>query len=775
MYIPLDYYRILGLPIQATAEQLRQAHRDRTLQLPRREYSDAAISLRRQLLDEAYAVLSDPEQRRAYDATFLARTYELVPELQSEAGDAALSQATTAEQNGDSHTPSIEIQDDQLVGALLILQELGEYELVLKLGRPFLTGGKANLKTGLFGDPDIVYADIVLTVALACLELGREQWQQGQYENAAEALETGQQLLLREGLFVGLRGEIQTDLFKLRPYRVLELLALPEHQTTARHQGLQLLQEMLKERGGIDGAGNDQSGLNIDDFLRFIQQLRSYLTAAEQQVLFEEEARRPSAVATYLAVYALMAKGFADRQPGLIQRAKQMLLRLSARQDVHLEQAVCTLLLGQTEDASQALEHSQEYEALAFIREHSQGAPDLLPGLCLYAEHWLQGEVFPHFRDLSNKRVSLKDYFADRQVQEYLEALPNESEIADDWSIAQPKATHSTVPFPGTRSTTFESDVRNDEAPSTLAANNPRAVEEQWPNLSSEDSTADSLIEVARSRIAARTAASVAANGTASGIATMPTAERVTPSSELRSNSSRAERTRRSDRSRSDGSGRAEEVEALRSDPTNNGGTLLRGRGGRSKAGGERRWLPIALIAGVAALGFVGGPWLWKVLQSSSKQSSQVEQPLVQLDRPLISLPQPSPVADPNAPILNNPSAEKILESWFAAKAAAMGPEHDVSQLEGILLDPKLSEWIGVAEDAKANNSYRKFKHEIKVSAVEQTKEKPDLAKVTANVNEITEYYEGTTLKDSVTDQLQVQYDLVRKDAKWKIENWSVL
>ena len=63
MRIPLDYYRILGLPIQATAEQLRQAHQDRTQQFPRREYSEATIVARKQLIDEAYAVLCDPEQR----------------------------------------------------------------------------------------------------------------------------------------------------------------------------------------------------------------------------------------------------------------------------------------------------------------------------------------------------------------------------------------------------------------------------------------------------------------------------------------------------------------------------------------------------------------------------------------------------------------------------------------------------------------------------------------------------------------------------------------
>ena len=432
MRIPLDYYRILGLPIQATVEQRSQAYRDRTLQLPRREYSEAAIKSRKQLLDEAYAVLSDPEQCAAYDASFLANTYEEREQpiiLGTEKTDAP----------AEPHTPSIEIKNEQFIGALLILQELGEYEIVLKLGKPYLgTRDSISLDKGLLGDPQLVRADIVLTVALACLELGREQWQQGQYENAATSLLSGQDSLLREGLFPSVRGEIQADLYKLRPYRILELLALPAENIGERRNGLRLLQEMLQERLGIDGTGDDQSGLSIDDFLRFIQQLRGYLTAAEQQNLFEAEARRPSAVATYLAVYALLARGFAGRQPALIARAKQMLMRLGRRQDVHLEQAVCALLLGQTEEASKALELSQEYEPLAFIREHSQGAPDLLPGLCLYGERWLQKSVFPHFADLRTQKASLKEYFADEQVQAYLESMPEPTEeTPNEWTVVQ--------------------------------------------------------------------------------------------------------------------------------------------------------------------------------------------------------------------------------------------------------------------------------------------------------------------------------------------------
>ncbi|MFM7427975.1 MAG: J domain-containing protein, partial [Elainella sp.] len=216
MRIPLDYYRILGLPTQATAEQLQQAHRDRIQQLPRREFSEAAIAARKQLIDQAYGLLSDAAQRQSYDSTFLDKPYNL-PELAdpSEAEDNSRGLA-----GDDPYSPSIEIEEAQLVGALLILLELGEYELVLRLGRPYLT--RAGLRDGRFGDPEIISADVVLTVALAYLELGREQWQQGQYENAAASLEQGQELLLSQGLFANIRGEMQSDLFKLRPYRVLE-------------------------------------------------------------------------------------------------------------------------------------------------------------------------------------------------------------------------------------------------------------------------------------------------------------------------------------------------------------------------------------------------------------------------------------------------------------------------------------------------------------------------------------------------------------------------
>ncbi len=416
MRIPLDYYRILGLPIQASNEQLQQAYRDRLLQLPRREYSEKVIAARKQLVDAAYKVLANPQQRQRYDGNYFVAAY----------GDKSLDTLTEIPTT-ESVAPSIEITEEQFTGALLILQELGEYELVLNLGQPNL-----NPENPSSNDPDLV-----LTMALACLELGREQWQQGQYEKAASSLENGYQLLTNAGLFAKTSQEIAADLNKLRPYRILELLAQPQDRVSDRQHGLQLLQEILQQRGGIDGTEEDGSGLGLDDFLRFIQQLRSYLTVREQQELFEAESQRPSPVANYLAVYALIARGFAERMPILIRKAKLHLMRLGKRQDVYLEQAVCSLLLGQTTEASRSVELSQEAEALFLIQENSQGSPDLLPGLCLYGERWLQNEVFAQFRDLKSHPVSLKDYFADEKVQTYLEALPTEIEATNEWDAVK--------------------------------------------------------------------------------------------------------------------------------------------------------------------------------------------------------------------------------------------------------------------------------------------------------------------------------------------------
>ncbi|HAC66154.1 MAG TPA: molecular chaperone DnaJ, partial [Cyanothece sp. UBA12306] len=466
MRIPLDYYRILGIFPQVTDEQLNQAHHDRSLQLPRREYSEGAIASRKQLLDKAYEVLSDPETRAAYEELFLG---EILPS-ESTLAEESSSQPTdeSAESFVAVRTSTLDIPPEQLVGALIILQDLGEYELVLKLGESNLHKFSPTAVGQNSADflPQ-TRTDIILSVALAALELSREKWQLEEYEQAAILGVKGLDLLQQNSLFPTLQTEIRNELNKLRPYRILELLAQPSANTDQRQQGKQLLKAMLQERQGIDGQGNDHSGLDIDDFLRFIQQLRGYLTCEEQQEIFMAEASRPSAVAAYLAVYALIARGFANRQPALIIEGQMILTGLAKRQNVALEQAICALLLGQTQTASEFLEQCQEAEALSFIREQSKGAPDLLPGLCWYGEQWIKTEVFSHFRDLSEHSVSLTEYFSDHEVQTFLEQLSIDSQEISLDHQQQRGVTMNTAFSRRNRSVKQQGSVTNRRVPST--------------------------------------------------------------------------------------------------------------------------------------------------------------------------------------------------------------------------------------------------------------------------------------------------------------------
>ncbi|BAU07955.1 IMS domain-containing protein [Fischerella sp. NIES-3754] len=757
MRIPLDYYRILGLPLAASEEQLRQAYSDRRQQLPRREYSQVAINSRKQLIEEAYVVLSDPKERRAYDQLYLAHAYG--SERENNPTVAVENRAADSD-SIESQGLSIEINPDELAGALLILQELGEYELVLKLGHPYLTNNNSTgvqagktLETSDFSDIDPQRADVVLTVALACLELGREEWQQGHYENAAASLETGDQLLAHFGLFPKVQAEIQADLYRLRPYRILELLALPLEKTAERKQGLQLLQDILGDRGGIDGTGNDHSGLNIDDFLRFIQQLRNHLTVAEQHQLFEAESKRPSAVAIYLAVYALIARGFSQRQPALIQQAKQMLIRLGKRQDVHLEQSLCALMLGQTEEATRALELSQEYEALAFIREHSQNSPDLLPGLCLYGEHWLQNDVFPNFRDLAKQQASLKDYFADRRVQTYLEQLPTQPETNYEGSITnQPSHSPTQINPKSYRS-------------------NPNVVYGQFPNIRTHSSSSSPT---------SPTHSPTEGTGLDMPVTPVSGVECVSRSNNYYMNGSarggvpsqaQTPRRRKSSPSAySRGHNREQQVAAA-----------TRRRRSASRGGNAKMRLLWVLGTTLASLLV-----LWLAISTTVKFVHNALRPAPTLQDPQLSiqineppLTIPGRNSKPQFPTgnLTEATAQEVIQTWLATKSAALGPNHEIDSLENILIGSALTQWRLIAQQDKADNRYRKYEHSLKIESLEIAPTDQEHAAVQASVTEATSFYENGLLNQqkSSKETVRVRYNLVRKPDGWRIREISVL
>ncbi len=458
MRIPLDYYRIIGLPLQATADQIEQAYQDRLRQTPHSEYTPTTLAGKKELLELAYQVLSDPEQRSEYDANYLLTTYTsnmeaeesiALPQIQSEEEVVGMTMQT---QKLEVETPQ------QFLGALLILYELGEYQRVRNLAEWALNQADVHAINGEPSLPQLpdftppMQGDLLLTLALACWELGRELWRQEQYEAAAEAVGRGEEVLRQWDLFPHLRLEMVAELNKLSPYRIFELLSQRDLYKDAVKKGLTLLQEMIDKRGGIDGEKPDHSGLDVDEFLHFVQQIRDYLTVAEQEELFSQEAQRPSGVAKYLAACACLARGFAYLEPHYILRSQQFLQQLEEEYqqktnhpaDVYLEESICALLLGDTEKALSLVAKSQETDSIAQIESYGdqgEDSSDLLLGLCNYAQEWLETVLFPKFLDLTDETANLKDYFASDSVQQTLESfqgevLPESEDFPDQTSVS---------------------------------------------------------------------------------------------------------------------------------------------------------------------------------------------------------------------------------------------------------------------------------------------------------------------------------------------------
>ncbi len=710
MRVPLDCYRILGLTHLSGLDKIHQAHRDRLLSMPRREYSDAAIASRKRIIDKAYETLVEGSQ------AIVASTLD----------------EPTSDRPNLNLPPQIEADEKDFSGLLLILYELGESEKVLALAKPYYDPEEAEYQSARISPHD---PDLLLSVSLSFLDLGREYWKQGQYELAATSLEAAQEILLREGLFLSIRSEIQADLFRLRPYRILELLATPDNHTSEHRRGMSLLQEMLDARRGIDGSGNDYSSLGIDDFLRFIQQLRSYMTAIEQQTLFEEEARRPSSVATYLAVYALIARGFSQRQPALIRRAKGLLVKLSAKQDIYLEKAVCALLLGQTEEASAAIDNSSEEDQIAFIRQNSEGAPDLLPGLCLYSERWLQEEVYPHFRDLMSQIVSLKDYFADEQVQAYLEELPNTGAMSSDWT--SPVASLS----PLDSLTRGRSDLETSANPE--------------PSLSSYAPETPNRFQRAATPVMERPAYT-AADNTARDTVRDPV--RDLPRSRRPNNIPPSKTSKNVN----------EAVKEIKRPAQAHAATSKR----KFKAGRLAIVIAVAIALVGSSLGLV--VWAFRSLSGSSSSAyTPLEKPITALAQ-TIKETNTVPTAQPGP--IDKETATKVIETWQATKTKALGKTYEDNLLEEILTDPALSDWKARAKDLKASNSY--LQYQVKSSEVDTvTPDGDSKAKVTAKISESRNYfYNGELDRSASKDDASytVEYDLVKKDNRWLIREMLV-
>ncbi len=845
MRIPLDYYQILGVP-ESNLSELEQAYQDRLLQLPRQEYSDAAIDSRKQLITTAYQVLGDPARRAEYAAT------QLAPALAEGAPDAQF-----------YCRRELDIATEHFLGGLLILFEQGEYEEINSICMPYLGNNGRNSNSGslhphpqmslstsgnLRGDlvnnidPAILAKlkhtvngshiiplkpDIVLAMVSSFYELGEREWGEGCYEEAVIHYETAKKILVQEDIFPQIQGQIDLKLDRLRPYRISFLVSLALDRIEQRGQGIQFLEELLESACTNELKCQERFGLNSERTIEFIYKNLPYLTAAEQRNLFSQAARDTNQVGseplngmqvacTYLHVHALIVQGFAYRNPQLIYTAQQILeYRLSKRWNVKIEQAICALLLGQTDEATQILATANESSALLVIHQQSNGLSSPMRGLCFYVESWLKDEAFPCFRDLVNSGdPSLEAYFNNRDVQDFADRVPTADSDIAGWAASSVRL--NDVPPSGDLSGTVylkssdsKSFATDSTATGTIATLNPKLLPTPIPTGSFSSSLSTTL-QPHSDRLgdgpiapAVRVDREAPTNLEQIETSLFPVS---TVEADL-TNVIQLERER--DRRRSKPTARTIDGQFEQPDREDRHQTLLapetsgelatvaksgvlvnsnRGTGNMVRPRRIRRRANVPRILAVSA-GAVASVWGITLLATAigrevpgawgkimAMLNPPTSSPVVNNIKPKPSSPPPTTTA--SSGLLTTDVAQATIKTWLSSKTKSLDLGYQTAQLKDILVDPALAKAIDRAKSAQGSGINLKYQHQnIAVSSITQANPLANVATIQARVDEKLQYYKDGQLdpSSSYSKQLVVEYDLVRQQDRWYVKDMHVV
>lgn len=380
-------------------------------------YSPEALLARRQILQAACNTLVDPDTRGDYNRGLVEDPSSIL---------------------------ATDVPWDKVPGALCLLQESGETEVVLDVGNNLL---QERL-------PKPFKRDVVLAMALAYVDLSRDAMalDPPDFIKSREVLERALKLLQEEGasnLATDLQAQIDETLEEITPRSVLELLALPldEEHKIHRQEGLHGVRNILWTVGG-GGAAAIGGGFTREEFMSeaFLR-----MTSSEQVELFATTPSNipPESFEVYEVALALVAQAVSTKKPHLVKQADNLFMQLQQTKvvasgvvsdyttmsnrelDFVLERGLCCLLCGDIEKCRYWLGVDDEESLyrdpsiLEFITENSQedNDNDVLPGLCKLLETWLTNVVFPRFRDTEGVQFKLGDYYDDQIVLRYLESL----------------------------------------------------------------------------------------------------------------------------------------------------------------------------------------------------------------------------------------------------------------------------------------------------------------------------------------------------------------
>ena len=287
-------------------------------------------------------------------------------------------------------------------------------------------------------------ADLTLLAALACRDAAVEEQDQRRYESAAQLLIDGIELQQRMGKLPDQQRQLEDALQGLTPFRILDLLSRDLGDQESHQRGLTLLDELVVARGGLEAtdADGDQPGsLSQEDFESFFHQIRRFLTVQEQIDLFSRWFEGGAADAGFLTVLALTAAGFSRRKPEFLEQARDRLQTLANADLDPMPLLGCLdLLLGNVKDADRHFALLRDPDLQAWFLNHPG---DRLAAQCEYCRAWLERDVLPGYRDVDASGVDLDAWFADRDVQGFVDRLDRKAsrqigaeEITLAWAMA---------------------------------------------------------------------------------------------------------------------------------------------------------------------------------------------------------------------------------------------------------------------------------------------------------------------------------------------------
>ena len=401
MDLPIDHFRLLGVSPSADAAAILHRLQTRCDSPPDQGFTHEALLKRNELLGRSADLLTDRDDRAEYESALLR-----------------LSASHPNETVGLDLPASSEV-----AGLILLWEGHGALEAFQMASHGLQPPQAPALGSGR-------EADLTLLAALACRDAAVEEQGQRRYESAAQLLVEGIQLQQRMGKLPDQQRLLERDLDALLPFRVLDLISRDLGDQASHQQGLTLLDQLVSQRGGLDGtdfvtSSETAGSMTQDDFESFFQQIRRFLTVQEQIDLFSRWSEEGEAEAGFLAVLALTAAGFSRRKPECLEQARGRLQLLPDSELDPMPLLGCLdLLLGNVREADQHFAAIRDADVQAWFVQHPG---DSLAAQCEYCRAWLGRDVLPGYRDVDATAIDLDAWFADRDVQNYVERLDRQA------------------------------------------------------------------------------------------------------------------------------------------------------------------------------------------------------------------------------------------------------------------------------------------------------------------------------------------------------------